>query len=71
VDYGEIISSRASGTTDQNYTVVQIEDGNPTNNLYSRSLATDGTNGTPRTGLTTHGPESVGHLYLWGQAYTA
>ena len=31
----------------------------------------DGVNGTPRTGLTTHGPESVGHLYIHGRSYVA
>lgn len=37
----------------------------------TQEATTDGTNGTPRTGLTTHGPEQVGHLYIHGRRYSA
>ncbi len=35
------------------------------------SPATDGTNGTPRTGLTTDPRSYVGRLYLWGRRFIA
>ena len=31
----------------------------------------DGTNGTPRTGLTTHGAGVSAHLYIWARSYIA
>lgn len=36
---------------------------------FVRNPTTDGTNGTPRTGLRTHSPSGVYHLYLFGRIY--
>jgi hypothetical protein len=35
------------------------------------SPTTDGTNGTPRTGSTTHGAGLSAHLYIWARSYIA
>jgi hypothetical protein len=35
------------------------------------SIISDGTNGTPRTGLTTHGAGVSAHLYIWARSYIA
>lgn len=34
-------------------------------------LAADSTNGTPRTGLTTHGAGISAHIYIWARSYIA
>jgi hypothetical protein len=36
-----------------------------------RGSVTDGTNGTPRTGSTTHGAGVSAHLYIWARSYIA
>lgn len=38
---------------------------------HARSPITDGINGTPRTGLTTHGAGVSAHLYIWARSYIA
>jgi hypothetical protein len=38
---------------------------------FVRQAITDGTNGTPRTGLTTHGAGVSAHLYIWARSYIA
>lgn len=46
--------------------------GSDTNaNFRARGLITDGTNGEPRIGSTTHGPDFVTHLYQYGGRFVA
>jgi hypothetical protein len=53
-----------------------IETGSGTGGLFSSQFSSagiryddDGSNGTPRTGLTTHGSGVSAHLYIWARSY--
>jgi len=52
-----------------------VANSNNNNNLagtdHVRQAITDGTNGTPRTGSTTHGAGVSAHLYIWARSYIA
>jgi hypothetical protein len=67
--YHEFYSSPNGGNSGSTREVVQNEDNLNTNKV--RSPITDGTNGTPRTGLTTHGAGVSAHLYIWARSYIA
>jgi hypothetical protein len=43
----------------------------PFTDWITKSARTDGTNGTPRTGPTTHGEGVSAHLYIWARSYIA
>ena len=38
---------------------------------HTREPISDGTNGTPRVGLTTHGQAISAHIYMWARSYIA
>jgi hypothetical protein len=64
--------SGAEGGTGQDYLgigVMQTQEN--TSRVSGYNPKTDGTNGTPRTGLTTHGSGVSAHLYIWARSYIA
>ena len=65
------VNQRSGGISGASGSGFNIFTGGTVDNIDIGSPITDGTNGTPRTGSTTHGAGISAHLYMWARSYIA
>jgi hypothetical protein len=72
IDRTDLFAVNANGKGASTLGVTYASTGTATSPLLTTgSPGTDGPNGTPRTGSTTHGEGISAHLYIWARSYIA